>query len=102
MLERGIRWLIDPIKEQSFFENYYERRPLVINRADPNYFVSLLSLDDIDGLITQHDLDYPDLALANAEKSTCCTSVGALTAFREFSAGTSIVLSGMHRRLPTL
>jgi ribosomal protein L16 Arg81 hydroxylase len=36
------------MSKQTFFEEYWEKRPLVVNRNQPEYFSSLLSLDEID------------------------------------------------------
>jgi hypothetical protein len=41
----SLQWLISPFSKQVFLEEYWEKRPLVVKRDQPNYFSSLLSLD---------------------------------------------------------
>jgi ribosomal protein L16 Arg81 hydroxylase len=47
----AVQKLLFPIKLQTFFDEYWQRRPLVINRADAHYFDPLLTVDDLDTLI---------------------------------------------------
>ena len=51
-----------------FFAEYFEARPLVVARDDPDYFRSLLSLDDVDEILTTRAVSYPDVFLTNAER----------------------------------
>ncbi|MBW8685991.1 JmjC domain-containing protein [Chitinophaga rhizophila] len=43
--------LIAPFDKQEFISNYYEKKPLVIRRGDPQYYERLLSVKDIDTII---------------------------------------------------
>lgn len=62
----SLEWLINPISKEEFFRNYWEKKPLVVRRNQPNYFSSLLTLDEIDRVITTLDRRYPDITLKNA------------------------------------
>lgn len=64
----SLEWLIHPISKKLFFEQYWERRPLVIKRSQPNYFAELLSLDEVDRVVTTLDLRYPTITLKNADR----------------------------------
>lgn len=66
--EPSLDWLISPVSKQAFFEEYWEKRPLVVNRNESNYFSSLLSLEQVDRVITTLDRRYPDISLKNARQ----------------------------------
>lgn len=62
----SLEWLIHPISKEAFFRDYWEQKPLFVTRNQPNYFSSLLSLDEVDRVITTLDRRYPDIILKNA------------------------------------
>ena len=62
----SLQWILDPIARDEFFEAYWEARPLVISRNAPGYFDPLLSLDEIDRVITTLNLSHPDLQLVSS------------------------------------
>jgi ribosomal protein L16 Arg81 hydroxylase len=64
----ALQWLIDPIRQEVFFQEYWERQPLVVKRSQPNYFSSLVSLDEVDRILTTLDLRYPQITLKNADR----------------------------------
>ena len=41
----SLEWLISPVAKEDFFEQYWEKRPLVVKRDQSNYFNSLLSFE---------------------------------------------------------
>jgi bifunctional lysine-specific demethylase and histidyl-hydroxylase NO66 len=49
---RGLAWLMDPVEPTEFFDSYWEKRPLEVQRADPAYYSALPGLSEVDGLIT--------------------------------------------------
>jgi ribosomal protein L16 Arg81 hydroxylase len=53
--------MIAPFDTEAFFRDYWERAPLVILRDDPTYYSRLLSMQDVDYLITSTDLRHPAL-----------------------------------------
>lgn len=62
----SLKWLVSPIEKELFFEDYWEKQPLVVHRSQPDYFSSLLSLDEVDRAITTLDRRYPNTILKNA------------------------------------
>ena len=48
--------LISPLEDAEFFDTYWQKQPLYLSRGE-DYFENLISLHDIDTLITQHSLD---------------------------------------------
>lgn len=61
-----LAWLLAPVSPRTFFEEYFEKRPLVIARRQPDYYAGLLRLGDIDRVLTTLDRRYPDVALKHA------------------------------------
>lgn len=66
-------WLVDPLgyligagREDDFFARIYEREALVVHNDAPERFAGLISIDDIDRIVTTLDLREGQLALANA------------------------------------
>lgn len=55
--------LIHPLPVSSFFHEYWERRPLVIERAAPDYFASLLTVPAIDGILASESVRHPQCTL---------------------------------------
>jgi hypothetical protein len=58
--------LLDPVGEAAFFERSFEKEPLHVKRGRSDYFGSLMSLDQIDHLITTLGGALPSIALAQA------------------------------------
>jgi len=66
-------WLVDPLgyligagREDDFFARIYEREALIVHHDAPERFAGLISLDDIDRIVTTLDLREGQLSLANA------------------------------------
>jgi hypothetical protein len=68
--------LLDPIDEQTFLRDYHERAPLHIARDDPGYYRELLSLADVDHLLSHVHVRDGDLRIA---QDGALTSIGTLT-----------------------
>lgn len=60
-------WLIHPQCPDDFFSNYWEKKHLHIQRANANYYSFLLSLSEIDHIISTYDIRFPSLRLANSK-----------------------------------
>src|SRR2546427_13199629 len=67
-LATSFEWLISPVGKQSFFQDYWEKKPLVVSREQRHYFESLFSLDEADRVLTTLDRRYPDVTLKNANR----------------------------------
>lgn len=66
-------WLVDPLghligagREEDFFARIYEREALIVHHKSAERFAGLISLDDIDRIVTTLDLRQGQLALADA------------------------------------
>lgn len=54
---------IEPIAESTFFEEYWEKKPLVIARNDPAHFSDLISVSAIDRILSSTGLRVPGFRL---------------------------------------
>lgn len=101
--------LISPIDTKDFFENFWERQPLIVNRDDPGFYRHLLSIEAIDSVLTSLNLRHPVIRLAQLEETPKAEDytlrdgrIDVLAVSKFFSKGATIVLDQMQRRLPTL
>ena len=46
--------LLSPISSDTFFEEYWQKKPLFVAREDRSYYDGLPSVDEFDSLITQN------------------------------------------------
>lgn len=108
-LPASLEWLLKPINTETFFNEYWEKQPLVIRRAQKEYFAPLLSLDDVDRVITTLNLTYPNITMKNAETEVRVADYtapsGALdvaAVYQLFDQGSTIVLAFLDSVLPPL
>jgi ribosomal protein L16 Arg81 hydroxylase len=109
-----LEWLIHPIPRERFFQEYWERKPLVIQREHAEYYCSLLSLDDIDRVLTTLDLRYPNVVLKNAARDVSSRDVssedytvhgGSLDVakvYQLFAEGSTVTLAYLDTAVPAL
>ena len=43
----GIEFLVSPVTPQVFFEEYFEKKPLLISRKDPLYYANVFGTQDV-------------------------------------------------------
>lgn len=104
-----LEWLIQPITADLFFQEYWERQPLVLRRGRPDYYDALLSLDEIDRALTTLDLRYPNVILKNASRDVApeeyTLAGGALDVtrlYQLFMEGSTVNLAYMDTMIPAL
>ncbi|XP_062554229.1 bifunctional lysine-specific demethylase and histidyl-hydroxylase NO66 [Armigeres subalbatus] len=51
-------WVIYPTPVEEFMANYWEKKPLLIQRKDQSYYKNLLSRAKIDEMLRQHNIEY--------------------------------------------
>ena len=109
----SFKWLIDPIDPTAFFAEFYERKPLLIERQEPSKFESLLSIDAIDRYLSTTTPCSPDVFLVDAARelkpedysfpnSDPPNRIDLPRAYQLFMTGATISLSQLHDRLPPL
>jgi len=104
--------LLAPTSPSVFLQEYWEERPLVLQRSDPDYYRSLLTAADVDRLVTASDMTYPEFRLVRSGAPlplpgyTKTASSGGGPARRvadpdriveEYQNGATIILQGLHR-----
>ena len=109
----SFKWLIDPIEPTTFFTEFYERKPLLIERQQPSKFESLLSIDAIDRYLSTTTPCSSDVFLVDAARelkpedysfpnSDPPGRIDLPRAYQLFGTGATISLSQLHERLPPL
>src|SRR6266581_1122292 len=97
--------LIAPASEDEFRARYWETKPLVVHRNDPDFYDNIFSLQDFDDALTRGPAY---VKVANDEaKEQFAQHVGgtapALDAvFADMRKGYTLVLDALHRRDPKL
>ena len=60
-MKKDLEWLIYPIDNQQFFDEYLERKPLIVRRGDSRYYEDLLTFQEVESLLysdsNNRDLD---------------------------------------------
>ncbi|MEZ6022981.1 MAG: cupin domain-containing protein [Hyphomonadaceae bacterium] len=102
-------YLIAPTRAEDFFARVFEREALVLAHNDPKRFEGLLSIDDIDRIVTETDLREGQLDLADASHRLARTDYvdaagyidrGAVADFHR--GGATIILQQAHQLDPAL
>nr|XP_061806740.1 ribosomal oxygenase 1-like [Nerophis lumbriciformis] len=52
------QWLIDPIPTKTFFRETWEKKPILVQRKNPNYYYGLFSTQEFDRILRQDDVQY--------------------------------------------
>jgi len=101
--------LLAPVTAADFFETYWEKKPLHISRAENAHFSELLSLAQIERVLSSQDLYFPDVQLTQSNK---VISIDEYTdehkkilpqrLIQLHTAGATIVVSQAHRYLHAL
>lgn len=102
-------WAIAPTTPDAFFAEYFEKKPLVIKRGEPNYFSDLLSFAEMDRVISTMGLQHPEVNVTksdgNITPADFAYETGQIDPVRVnqlFADGATVILSGLHERLPQL
>jgi hypothetical protein len=107
--ERGLGWLVAPLGASRFLSEHWEQRPLTLGRGLPGYFGDLLTLGDIDHVLTANLLRVEDVQLTDAARALKPADyshpsgiVDVARLYQHFADGSTIVLPQLHFRLPRL
>jgi ribosomal protein L16 Arg81 hydroxylase len=105
----SLDWLLQPVSKSVFFSDYWEKRPLVIKRANPAYFDKLLTLNDVDHVITALDRGFPNITLKDAKRALSASdytvdgkALDVTRVYQLFQEGATITLAYLDTVLPTL
>ncbi len=105
----NLQRLIEPVSPHTFFAEYWEQKPLLVKREPRDFYGSLLTLADIDRVITTYGLFHPDISVTNkarpvqVEEYTYPTGlIDVARLYQQFADGGTIILPQLHGRLPAL
>lgn len=104
----SLEWLIHPTTKKEFFERYWEKQTLVVKRNRTDYFKELLSLDEIDRVITTLDRSSEEIILKNAklelsaEDYTVEDDLDVARVYQLFGEGSTITLAFLDTVVPQL
>lgn len=55
---RQFQWLIHPVQDKSFFRDNWEKKPILIQRQNPDYYKGLFSTAEFDRILRNDDVQY--------------------------------------------
>ncbi|XP_053695560.1 bifunctional lysine-specific demethylase and histidyl-hydroxylase NO66 [Sabethes cyaneus] len=55
---RKFGWVIQPTSVDDFMAQYWEKKPLLVQRANPAFYSTLLSRGQIDEMLRKHNIEY--------------------------------------------
>jgi ribosomal protein L16 Arg81 hydroxylase len=96
--------VIAPISTETFFAEYFERKPMLVKRGEPHYHDALLTLDALDHVITTYQLFHPDINLANAARDIQTRDytfqsgqIDVARLYKQFADGATIICNQLER-----
>jgi ribosomal protein L16 Arg81 hydroxylase len=111
-LPRGLADLVDPIPAATFERDYWGKRQLVVHRNDPEHYRDLLTLADVDGMLSSTSLHAPELMVVSAGQSMPAggprkpggadSRRGMEPLYEQYRKGATILLMFLNERWPPL
>lgn len=105
----AFRHVVAPMAPDSFLTEYWERQVLLIRRHDPGYYGDLLTLEDIDSVITTLSLDNREINMVDARRelkpqdySYPSGMIDPARLFQLFADGATVILPQLQLRVPAL
>ncbi len=102
-------WAIAPETPETFLAEYFEKKPMLIKRGQPGYFADLLSYGDIDRVVSTMGLAHPEINVTKSDghitPADFAYETGQVDPVRVnqlHADGATVILSGLHERLPQL
>ena len=103
--------LLAPVPPSVFLQEYWEQRPLVLQRSRAGYYGDLLTAADVDRLVTTSDMTFPEFRLVRSgeplplpDYTRTTTSSGGPRRVadpdrivEEYGNGATVILQGLHR-----
>jgi len=96
--------VLDPVTAAEFFDNYWETQPLHIARDSTNPFEHLISIGEIEDLLSTNELFYPSVQLSHAgqiipaaEYTDERNKIVSGRVVERYHRGSTIVLTHLHK-----
>jgi hypothetical protein len=100
--------LIAPIPATTFERDYWEKQQLIVHRDDPEHYRGLLTLADVDKILSSTSLHAPELMIVSGGQRTPAghhgtpgaagTRRGAEPLYEQYRNGATILLMYLHER----
>jgi ribosomal protein L16 Arg81 hydroxylase len=95
--------LIAPTTPSDFRRSYWERKPLIIQRENPEYYGDLFSVQDFDDAVMRSPSAFKMVdASSKGTTINSATVAGFETLVADMRCGGSVILEQLHRRDPKL
>ncbi len=101
--------MLGTISEEEFFRDYFEKKPLVIRRKNPQHYGDLLSIKALDHVLTTKVIQHPKCVIANASKEVKAPEytyesglIDVARLYQQFEAGGTIVFNNLEEMWPPL
>jgi ribosomal protein L16 Arg81 hydroxylase len=103
----GLSHLVDPVGPENFLSDYWERQPLVIHRDDPDHFGELLTLEQLDRILSTTNMRSADLrvvengaetAISELVKQAGGSANGLEALYSRYREGATVSVSFLHER----
>ncbi len=105
----SLQTLIEPVAADAFFDAYFEKQKLLVRRNRPDYFDGLLTLDDIDRILSSEKSKRRDVSVTDAARkikpSEYLYADGTVRpdqVFKLHQRGATIILNQLQSRHPPL
>ena len=63
-----LAFVLDPVTRAEFVAKYWETRPLLVSRNRPGQFDALLTMREVDRVLTTEPVVHPDVLVADATR----------------------------------
>jgi len=96
--EATIQRLVWPVSTEEFLARYWEKRPLIVHRANPDYYGDLFTLQDFDASL-KNNRGYVKTAEATSKSQAMHNGAGpsAMEAvLKDMHSGHTLILDTMH------
>jgi hypothetical protein len=96
----GLARMTEPLTVDDFIREHWEKRPLILRRAEPGYYADLLTLDDVDGILSESSLHESEVQVVSSGHRTRVgpDGIGLDDLYRRYRDGATINLKFIHRR----
>jgi hypothetical protein len=101
--------VLGPVTESDFFGHYWEKTPLHISRSSTEHFVSLVSIDTLESMLSSQALYYPSVQLTQSnrtidisEYSDDSRRILAHRLIERHHVGATVVISKAHEKIESL
>lgn len=102
-------WAIAPTTPETFFAEFFEKKPLLIKRGQVDYFANLLSYAEIDRVLCTTGLSHPEVNVTRADGNITPADfayedgkIDPVRINQLHADGATVILSGLQERLPKL